>query len=155
MLRPTLPAMTQRVSAIGQRGMGWLLASLGLLAFASCSLGADQRLATDAAARFHDLYNQEDYASIYAATDNAFQKTASEAEFDTLMSAVHRRLGAYKSAASVGWKVSETVSGTQVSLTFTTEFTEGSATEHFVFRMASGKPYLLGYNVNSPLLIPT
>jgi hypothetical protein len=154
MLRSTLPAMTQRLSALVQRGMGWLLASLGLLALASCSLGADQRLATDAVARFHDLYNKEDYASIYAATDNAFQKTTSEAEYETLMSAVHRKLGAYKSAASTGWRGSETLSGTQVSLTFTTEFTEGSATEHFVFRMASGKPYLLGYNINSPLLIP-
>jgi Protein of unknown function (DUF4019) len=140
-------------STSSHRMKGWLLAGLGFIALGSCSLSADQRLATEAVSQFHSLYNTEDYSSLYASTDDAFKKATAEADYVAFMSAIHRKLGAQKSSTSTGWTVSQTLSGTQVVLTFTTEFAEGAASERFVFRMASGKAYLLGYNINSPLLI--
>jgi uncharacterized protein DUF4019 len=140
-------------SRFSHRTKGWLLASLGVIALASCSFGADQHLATEAVSQFHSLYNSEDYSSIYASTDDAFKKATSEADYETFMAAIHRKLGAQKSSTSASWTVSQTLSGTQVVLTFKTEFAEGAASERFVFRTASGKASLLGYNINSPLLI--
>jgi len=134
--------MTRPTSS--HRTKGWLLASLGLIALASCSLGADQHLATEAVSQFHSLYNTEDYSSIYASADNAFKKATSEADYDTFMSAIHRKLGPQKSSIGTGWTASQTLSGTQVVLTFNTEFAAGAATEHSSFVQLPGRRISLG-----------
>ena len=138
------------VDVIARRGTFF---GFGLLALASCALGADQRLATEAVSRFHRLYNAENYSAIYTSADQAFQNAMSEADYVTFMSAVHRKLGSLKSSADAGWRVSQTLNGTQIALAFSSEFAEGAATEQFLFKMSSGKPSLIGYHINSPLLI--
>ena len=130
-----------------------LLSSLGLIALASCSFGADRRLASDAVAQFHDLYNSGEYPKIYEDADPDLRKTTTEADFDNLMSAIRRKLGACKSSENQGWNVDEEFGGAQVTLTFHTVFTEGDARERFVYKLVAGKPHLLGYNINSPTLI--
>ena len=134
-------------------GNRWSVFAFGLIALASCSSGADQRLATEAASQFHGLYNAKNYSAIYTGADNAFQKAASETAYATFMSAVHRKLGIHKSSVDAGWRVSKGLNGTQVALAFSSEFAEGAATEQFLYRVSSGKAYLVAYNINSPLLI--
>lgn len=123
------------------------------MALGSCSLGADQRLATEDVARFHSRYNDEHSELIYLNADPAFRQATSQAEFEKLLATVHQRLGAWESSVNEGWNVSESFSGTQVRLKFKTEYALGEATEQFVYRIVSGKAYLVGFNFNSPLLI--
>ena len=130
-----------------------LLLGLGLIALASCSIAADKRVGAEAADRFHTLYNAEDYAGIYGSADKAFRASTPDTEFVALMSAIHRKLGLYRSSTPAGWRASATPSGTQLALGFRSQFAAGAAQEEFVYRLASGNAYLIHYNVNSPLLI--
>jgi len=127
--------------------------SFGLIALASCALGEDQRLATEAVSRFHSLYNAESYSVIYTSADTDFRKGTSETDYLTFMSAIHRKLGIHKSSVDAGWGVFKGLHGTQVTLVFNSQFAQGAATEQFTYRVSSGKPSLIGYHINSPLLI--
>ncbi len=127
--------------------------ALALMTLASCSSAEDQRIAVDAVSRFHDLYNAKNYAAIYAGADDAFHKAGSETDYLTLMSAIRRKLGSYRSSEDAGWRVSKALGGTQVVLDYRSQFAEGAATEQFIFSISSGKPYLVNYYINSLLLI--
>jgi len=129
------------------------LALIGVLALSSCSFGASTHLAEEAVTEFHRLYNAESYQTIYSAADPAFRNTMTESDYVTFMSAIQRKLGPHKSSTSAGWRVSSGLNGTQVSLAYKSEFAAGTATEQFLYRISSGKSNLVGYNINSPLLI--
>jgi hypothetical protein len=43
--------------------------------------------------------------------------------------------------------------GHTVRLTYQSQFAKGLATEQFAWRIEHGTPVLLGYHVNSPLLV--
>ena len=143
------------ISLSGSRRLAghWSVFCVGLLVVASCSFGADQRAATQAISQFHDLYNAENYSAIYAGADNAFRQAMSEKDLDIFLAAVHRKLGQYQSSVSAGWRMSETFSGIQAALAFRSEFVEGEATEQFLYKVSSGKAYLIRYDINSRLLV--
>jgi hypothetical protein len=75
-----------------------------------------------------------------------------KASFVRFLDAVHRKLGAVKEAKSQGWGVNYNTSGGTVTLTYQTQFANGSGTEQFVYRTGSA-PALLGYHINSTDLI--
>jgi hypothetical protein len=127
--------------------------ALALMTLASCSTAEDQRIAVDAVSQFHDLYNRQSYAAIYTGADDAVHKAGSETDWLNLMSAIRRKLGSYRSSEDAGWGVSKALGGTKVVLNYRSQFAEGAATEQFIFRISSGKPYLVNYYINSPLLI--
>lgn len=93
------------------------------------------------------------YRDIYAQTDEGFRKVTNEDEMVALLQAVHKKLGTVKNASQIGWHVNATTAGTVVMLAYNTEFTEGRATEQFVFYASGDKVKLFQYNINSPLLV--
>lgn len=124
-----------------------------LVAANSCSLTKGKGIAETAVAQFHSQYNAGQFHEIYNQADEEFRKSASEADFIALLEALHRKLGMVKQSNQSGWGVNATPMGTVATLAYNVEFSEGKATEQFVFRISGDKATLYNYNVNSPLLI--
>ncbi len=119
----------------------------------SCSLGKGKELGESAAVQFHNQFNAGQYKEIYNQADEGFRKAAKESDVIALLEAVRRKLGTVKQSNQNGWSVNSTPTGTTVTLQYNTEFTEGNATEQFVFVVSGDKAVLYKYNINSPLLI--
>jgi hypothetical protein len=130
-----------------------VLVTLLLITSTSCSLTKGKGIAEAAVAQFHDQYNSGQFRQIYGQTDEGFKKSASEADFVSLLEALHRKLGTVKQSNQNGWGVNATPMGTMATLTYEVEFSEGKGTEQFVFHISGDKAMLYNYNVNSPLLI--
>ena len=130
-----------------KRGI-WPALLVVLIAFtSSCSIGKGKELGEGGVAQFHARFNADQYKEIYAQADEAFRKAAVETDAVDLFAAIHKKYGAVKQATQNGWNVSSTPQGTMVSLEYNTEFTEGTATEKFVFRVNDDKATLFNYNV--------
>jgi hypothetical protein len=124
-----------------------------LAASSSCSFAKGKGIAEAAVVQFHNQYNAGQFHEIYGQVDDGFKKAVSEADFIALLEAVHRKLGTVKQANAAGWGINTTPLGTVATLGYDVEFSEGKATEQFVFRISGDKALLYNYNVNSPLLI--
>jgi hypothetical protein len=133
-----------------------LPALLMLVVAISCAGFAAKGEAEAAVANFHQMLDAERYADIYEATDDLFKNASTATQFTAILQAVHRKLGAVRSAAETTFYSREetgTNAGSYISLTYDTEFAEGHATESFNWRVSGGKVHLAGYNINSRLLI--
>jgi hypothetical protein len=119
----------------------------------SCSLGKGKELGANAVVQFHNQFNAGQFKEIYDQSDTAFRKAAKETDIVALLEAVRRKLGTIKQSNPIGWRVNATTTETTVSMQYNTEFTEGNATEQFVFLVSGDKAILYNYNINSPLLI--
>jgi hypothetical protein len=112
---------------------------------------------TDAAKRgvaeFRSRAAERSYSEIYRRAGAELQQVATEEQFEQFMIGVDRKLGAWQSADEPGWNVTRGTGGQLVRLTYQSQFTKGNASEQFVWRIERGAPVLLGYHVNSPLLV--
>jgi hypothetical protein len=107
-----------------------------------------------AVARFHDLYNSDDFATIYREATTDFQNSATEAKLVALLQAIKRKIGKVESSQRQGFSVNSTTSsGTTANVTYATKFERGQATETFRFRIDGKTATLLFFNVNSADLI--
>jgi len=102
---------------------------------------------------FHEQFNAGNFDGIYNEATDAFRNSASKAEYDKLMQTVRHKLGRVKSTSRQGWNVNVGTGGTQIILTYKTEFENGSGTELFAFIGSKGTAKLLHYQVNSNALI--
>jgi hypothetical protein len=132
-----------------------LLTLLAALQFGatSCSLTKGREVGERAVDRFHNQLNGGQFREIYAESDDGFRKGTSEADTVALFEAVRRKLGVVKNAKQTSWRVNATPSGTTIALSYDVEYTEGRATEAFIFLLKEDKARLFNYNINSPLLI--
>ena len=128
------------------------VASLTLIA--SCSLMKSTKPSEIAVEKFHSQYNQKQFSEIYSQADEKFKGSATEEQFLTLFENLYKKLGTVNQANKVQWNVNATTSGTFVTLTYDTEFSEGKGIEQFVFLTNGDEVALYNYNVNSPLLLP-
>jgi hypothetical protein len=126
----------------------WVIASALLVA--ACG-GTDE--AKHGVAEFRSRVAQKSYGEIYRTAGAELRQTATEEQFERFMSTLDRRLGAWQSAAEPAWNVTRGTGGHLVRLTYQSQFAKGAASEQFVWRMENGGPALLGYHVNSPLLM--
>ena len=131
-----------------RRWIGW-----SAVALSGCSLTADVSVATKAVDAFHRQLNAGQFVAIYAATSPAFKASTTEPQFEALLDAVHRKLGAFQSDTATGWNVNATTGGTFAALTFTSSYTGGQAQEQFTYRLAGGRAALASYQINAPALI--
>jgi len=104
-------------------------------------------------AEFHSQYNSGNFHEIYVQADEGFQKSGKEADFQTYLEAMRRKLGTVKEATRAATNINTTPSGTFVTLNYNVNFSEGKGSEQFVFRISGDKALLYSFNVNSPLLI--
>jgi hypothetical protein len=136
--------MTRRAFA----RVGLIVVALGLTA---CSMGTDE--AKQGVADFRARVSQRSFSEIYHASAPEFRQAATEEQFVRFMTALDRKLGAWQSAGDPGWNVMRTIGGHSVRLSYESRFANGAAAEHFTWRVEGGRPVLLGYQVNSPLLV--
>jgi hypothetical protein len=129
------------------------LAILLAVGVGACSSGEHIGTAEQAVADFRRQMAAQQFSHVYAKSSEEFRKSASEADITKFFAAVQKKLGNVKSAEKNGWHLNYQPSGTFVTLGFRTEFEKGAGTEQFVFRVVNGHASLVGYNVNSPLLI--
>jgi hypothetical protein len=104
--------------------------------------------------QFHAQLNTEQYGAVYAATDDKFRQTTSEADMVKLLEAVHRKLGFVQQAKlrnkGIAWFAGQ---GATVTLIYDTKFAEGTGAEKFVWHINDGSATLYGYNINSNELV--
>lgn len=106
-----------------------------------------------AVTRFHAELDSEQYDQIYAGAAEDLRQVSAADDFRDLLAAVHRKLGAARSAQRLGWRLNDQTSGRYVELTYRTSFEGGEATEDYVYRMEGSDPRLAGYHINSNALI--
>ena len=130
----------------------WMMGVVALT-LAGCSPGRDIPAATSAVDGFHAALNAGRFTPIYAAGAPELRAAAPERGFVAILEAVHRKLGAFKSGKSVGWRENVTTSGTFVSLGYSSEYERGHADEQFSYKIADGRPALVGYHINSTAML--
>jgi hypothetical protein len=122
----------------------------------ACAGFAAKGEAESAVASFHLMLDGEKYADIYRASDELFKNATTESDFTAVLQAVHRKLGTVHGAAQKTFYSRDqagTNAGSYISMTYDTEFAEGHATESFNWRVVEGKVRMVGYNIQSALLI--
>ncbi|HEX8174570.1 MAG TPA: DUF4019 domain-containing protein [Pyrinomonadaceae bacterium] len=124
-----------------------------IFATGACSLIKGRQLSESAIERFHNQFNSGQYVDIYNQTDEGFRKGSNESEMTALLSAVRRKLGTVKNTKQVRWNLNSTTNGTMVVLAYETEFTEGKATEQFIYHVSGDRALLYRYDIMSPLLV--
>jgi len=117
------------------------------------SIMKGKELADPAVAKFHEQFNAGQYTEIYNGADDEFKRSVTPQEWDELMNAIHRKLGTIANSTSSAWNVNTTPLGTMATISCNVDFTEGKASEQFVFAISGDNAKLYNYNVNSPLLI--
>lgn len=130
-----------------------ILLTVVALLLGSCSFGKHKETAEKAVAKFHQQFNAGQYREIYTQCGEGFRQATSEADAIALFEAVHRKLGSVVGTKQLGWNVNTTPGGTFVRIGYETTFSEGKGQEDFTFQMNGGQALIVGYNVNSPLLI--
>ena len=130
-----------------------LLALLLSLCAPACFLAVDTGPAEAEVEHFHRLLDGGRFQEFYAETGDEFKAASKQEEFVPILEAVHRKLGTVQKSEKTRTDTNVSNRGTSVGLTYTTTFSEGPATERFQFHIVEGKPVLVGYNVNSNLLI--
>ena len=126
--------------------------SIGMTLFLiGCSMGRDE--AKQGVAEFRARVSQHAFSDVYQTADPAFQRAVAEDKFVQFMTALDRKLGPWQSAADPGWNVTRTTGGHFVKLMYQSQFAKGAAAEEFTWQIQNGRPSLVGYYVNSPLLV--
>lgn len=120
---------------------------------AACSMSADTQLADQEVPKFHASLNDGGFDALYDAGANELKTAATKQDFVKLLEAVHRKLGNVEKTEKTGWNVNYDTRGTFVTLTYTTNFTRGSGSEQFVYRLEKNRALLVGYHINSNALI--
>jgi len=132
----------------------WLLGLqlvLAAVVLVSCGVGTDA--AKQGVTAFRDRVTHRSYAEIYRSATPEFRQAVTEEQFQRLMVGLERKLGVWQSSKVPVWHVARGTGGHFVSLTYESEFSKGPATERFTWRIEHGAPVLLGYNVQSALLV--
>ena len=130
-----------------------LLALVLALCAPGCFFVVDTAPAEAEVEQFHRLLDEGRFETLYAQTGSEFKAASKQEEFVAILEAVHRKLGTVQKCEKTRTDTNVSNRGNSVGLTYQTTFAEGPATERFSFHIVDGKPVLVGYNVNSNLLI--
>jgi hypothetical protein len=119
---------------------------------ASCSTPVDIGSASAAGKKFHDRFNQQDFASIYSDADPKFRAAVKQDALASLLTKVHDRLGNVTDSTRTGFNVNYNFGGSTITFTYSTTFQQGEGQEQFVWLKSGGELHLLNYNIKSPAL---
>lgn len=129
-----------------------MLAAVAVV-LSACSSSVDTQRADQAVSQFHQMLDTGQFEEIYSTSANDLKGVATQKDFVALLEAVHRKLGNFRSTMQTRWHVNYGTSGTFVSLTYTSVYSEGEAVEQFVYRLDDEKALLAGYHISSNTLI--
>ena len=122
------------------------------LLLASCSAPAEIGSASAAGKKFHDRFNQQDYAAIYADADPKFRAAVKPDDLNKLLARVHDKLGNVTDSTRIGFHINYNTGGSTITLSYSTKFKLGDGHEDFVWLKSGDGLHLLHYNVKSPAL---
>lgn len=131
----------------------WLLPIAVAMSLAGCSASADTKTAETGVTDFHRAMDAGQYAPIYDASSGDMKSSISRDEFVKFLAGLHGKMGPYRSGKTTGWNVNYGTGGHMVTLTREAQFERGPGTEVFVFRVSGEKASLVGYHINSNLLV--
>jgi hypothetical protein len=121
----------------------------GILVLAgSCGTLQERDAAEKAVDRFHQLFNEASFSVIYNEADPQFQRSMTVPDFDQLLRAMQRDLGAFRQARRTSFQ-SE---GSTAALMYDSDFAKANATERFGYAIRDRKAYLISYTITSPAL---
>lgn len=124
----------------------------GLGGAAGCAKSGLSAQATESATRdFRQRYERREFGQLYANSAPELRAGASEALFVEAMRNISQKLGPWQSATPLG---AARVAGedNKFVVEYKSQFSNGEATEHFVWRSDDGRPVLVGYHINSRTL---
>ena len=131
----------------------WLLSILAAVSLSGCSAAADTKAAEAGVTEFHRAMDAGQYAAIYDASAAEMKSSVSRDDFVKLLTALHDRMGRYKSGKTTSWNVNVGTDGHLVTLNREAQFERGPGTEEFVFRVQGDRAILAGWHVKSNLLV--
>jgi hypothetical protein len=129
------------------------LAVFLLVWFTGCGIQEGLKKSDAAVFKFHSQLNAAAFDQIYTDSGDALKENTTQKKFVDLLTAVHRKLGAVKSANRTNFFVNYAASGSTVRVNYSTQFDVDSATEEFVFRINADDLRLTGYHISSDALI--
>jgi hypothetical protein len=116
---------------------------------AGCSTGSDVPAAERGIRAFHAELNAGKFEQIYDDSGPELKSMTSKDKFLKILTAVHSKLGAYRTGQALGWNDNVTTSGHFVSVRLKATYQKGSAEEAFGYRVDGDRTTLVGYHVNS------
>lgn len=131
--------------------MNKLPLTVAAVVMSSCSGGENLASADKAVDRFHQQLNANQFEIIYTQSSPALKSATSKDDMVKLLAAVRSKLGPYKSGTRNSWRVNYGSNANTVVL-FDSTYEKGKAQETFTFENEAKAP-LIGYNINSPILI--
>jgi hypothetical protein len=127
--------------------------ALATVAITGCSYQADFGASKTATETFHHLMDRGEYAAIYDSSANGFRGSLNRENSVKFFARINRKMGVCEIAPATfgGYRV--TPSATFVTVNSSRTCRNGTLEEQFVWLMIAGKPALLKYNANNPLLL--
>ena len=127
-----------------------LLCGTSILVSSCGSSTKSVELAKQNVEQFHSKLDSEQFASLYATSDEKFHQATSESDFVKFLDAVHRKLGNVQQSSlrntGVAWFAGQ---GATVTLVYETKFAQGTGMEKFVWHIKDNAATLYGYFINS------
>ena len=125
-------------------------AVLGLFLLASCSAGHDVPQATQAIAQFHRLLDAGQFDAIYSGASNEMKAASPRERLVAILTAVHRKLGMFRSGSVKGWNDMVNTSGHFITISYASRYDrDANAVEQFNYRIDGDHASLVGYNISS------
>jgi hypothetical protein len=123
------------------------------LALSACSIGKDVPVAEAAAVGFHQMLDVGKFADTWQNAAPELRAATPKDKWLALLDVVHRKLGKFRTAKTVGWNDNFNNGAHYIVLNQEAQYERGTAREEFVYRLNAGKAALAGYHVNSDALI--
>lgn len=124
-----------------------VLFTLTTILVLGCSASANVATAERAVIHFHELADSGRFIEIFEQSSDELKNASTQSAFVALLEAVHHKLGNTKSSLNQSWGISYHESGTLITLTYKTVYTEGDAVEQFVFRIEGKFAMLVDYHI--------
>ena len=113
------------------------------MTLAGCNMGADLTVTDAAVKTFHTQLDAGQFDAIQASAGPEMKGPEVIALFEN----VHTQLGNVKSSSRTGFSDNVNNGLHTVNVTYATVFDGAPKTETFLFRMVSGSPQLMGYQI--------
>ena len=123
-----------------------------VLALTACNGIEDTNAAEEQVAAFHAAFDAGQAGPLWDRSAPTMKEITPRPQFVALLAEMRQRLGNVKSTDQTGWNVNYDTDGSQVTLTYETEFANGQGTETFIFD-TEDPPHLMGWHVESPVLL--
>jgi hypothetical protein len=125
---------------------------LALVVLAGCHPVQDSSQVDAAVDKFHERLAAGDNDSIYREAGPEYQRSIDIETNQRFLARVERKLGTPGKGSRLNYNVKYSSGEAVVNTQYDVKFTNGDATESFIWRVKDGRATLLGYTVDSPVL---